>query len=98
MLSLRPKYPSDEQAIMNRVHTQQKKDEFRKRRKVEFFETEPFGGITYEEYELFLLGVSYEQIYEYDLNKNEYEDEGEYYNFDYESGDEDEYMDEFYWN
>ena len=61
-----------------------------------FFETEPNEGITYEEYELFLIGFTYDQLYQRRLYTDvsiEYEEEY------YEYLDDEEYIDEYehYW-
>lgn len=100
MLSLRPQYPSIEQAVRSRANTQMKQNAFRKQRQMEFFENEPVDGLTYEEYELFLLNFNFKQLYERRINSDEqyakyeedYDDDSEY-----EHWCEDEYFEESYW-
>ena len=100
MISLRPQYPSTEQAARNRANTEMKQKVFRKQRQIEFFETEPEDSLTYEEYELFLLNFNFKQLYERRFNSDEHytEYEEEYYDdSEYELCCEDEYIEVSYW-
>ena len=102
MIALRPQYPSADQAKAQRANTQEKRNAFRKQRQLEFFETEPVDGLTYGEYELFLLGFDYKYLLQRRLViDDEHETDGEeddyinVYESDYYS--DEEYAEEWYY-